>query len=139
MPLTAPRFVKNQRLQKASNNQPPLSMGETSKGVRDLQQALIDLGFDMPISTHRGSKPPDGIFGNETKSKLIAFQKKQGLVADGVAGKHTLEQLDKIFLANDPFFTDPTLARLQLLHQMTGPESSRPFGWTTDRKDLGKA
>lgn len=139
MALTAPRFVKNQRLQKACENTPPLSAGEASKGVRDLQQALIDLGFDMPISTHRGSKPPDGIFGNETKAKLIAFQKKQGLVADGIAGKHTLEQLDKIFLANDPFFTDPTLARLQLLHQMTGPESSRPFGWTTDRKDLGKA
>lgn len=139
MALKAPRFLRNQRLQKASENLPPLTFGETSKGVRDLQQALIDLGFSMPISTHKGFKPPDGIFGHETKTKVIEFQKDQGLDADGVAGKHTLAALDAIFLEDDPFFTDPTVARLELLQQMSGPARSRPFAWTTDRKGSGKA
>lgn len=138
MPLTAPRFIKNLRLQKASENQPPLMAGETSKGVSDLQQALVDLGYAMPISTHKGRKPPDGIFGPETQAKVIEFQKDEGLVADGMAGKHTLARLSQIFLEDDPFYTDPVVARLQLMHEMSGPEHSRPFLWTTDRKDVGK-
>ena len=32
----------------------------------------------------------DGIFGTQTKNAVISFQKKNGLVADGIAGKKTL-------------------------------------------------
>jgi len=42
------------------------------------------------------SLPDDGIFGKNTKAAVIAFQKKQGLIADGIAGPQTLAELNKI-------------------------------------------
>lgn len=41
----------------------------------------------------------DGIFGSATKKAVISFQKKNGLVADGIAGKKTLEAMG-IFTSN---------------------------------------
>lgn len=41
----------------------------------------------------------DGIFGSATKKAVITFQKKNGLVADGIAGKKTLEAMG-IFTSN---------------------------------------
>ena len=35
----------------------------------------------------------DGIFGSATKKAVISFQKKNGLVTDGIAGKKTLEAM----------------------------------------------
>ncbi len=96
MALSSPRFRRNARLQQAANNQPPLKKGEKSEAVEILQQALVDLGFKMPISAPRAGIP-DGIFGPETESTVRAFQASQGLVVDGVAGKNTLARLDGIY------------------------------------------
>jgi hypothetical protein len=63
--------------------------------VRLLQQALIDLGFPMPISTKRYGSP-DGIYGRETARTLGLFQRKYHLHVDGVAGLHTLHKLDEL-------------------------------------------
>lgn len=38
----------------------------------------------------------DGIFGKNTKSAVIAFQKKHGLVQDGIVGPQTLEALNSL-------------------------------------------
>ena len=62
-------------------------------GVRLVQQALIDLGFPMPISV-KCFGSPDGIYGNETTAKVSDFQRKNGLSADGRAGHDTLAKLD---------------------------------------------
>ena len=35
----------------------------------------------------------DGIYGTKTKSAVIKFQKKNGLKADGIAGKNTLKKM----------------------------------------------
>src|SRR5262245_37334673 len=121
MPLIAPRFQRSTRLQSASANSPALRRGETSQGVIDLQRALLDLGFEFPISTKGGTKPPDGIFGAETEGALKQFQANQSLTADGVAGRDTLGALDAIFASNDPFFTDPSLAQAKLFAEMHGP------------------
>lgn len=40
--------------------------------------------------------PEDGIFGKNTKAAVVAFQKKHGLIADGIAGPQTLAELNKI-------------------------------------------
>lgn len=95
MPLTSPRFKDDPQLQKASVNSPPLRSGDTGQGVRLLQQALIDLGFDMPISTQRYGSP-DGIYGAETSATVKKFQQQQNLLADGVAGRNTLARLDEL-------------------------------------------
>lgn len=138
MVLLAPRFARNARLQRAANNSPALSTGETSDGVGALQQALIDLGHPMPKSTGGGFLPPDRIFGSETRSAVINFQKKHSLVADGVAGQKTLTRLDEIFRSGDPHYPDRMRDELELLQEMNGPPGSRPFGATTTRKNTGR-
>jgi peptidoglycan hydrolase-like protein with peptidoglycan-binding domain len=54
------------------------------KDVRALQVALLDKG--ITVST-------DGVFGPKTREAVIAYQKKSGLDADGVAGPATAESL----------------------------------------------
>lgn len=53
--------------------------------VRGLQQALKGAG-ENPGTI-------DGIFGNDTKSAVIAFQKSKKLTQDGIAGKNTITAL----------------------------------------------
>ena len=100
MPLTSPRFRRSSRLQQASVNQLPLKRGETSEAVEILQQAMIDLGFKMPISAPRAGVP-DGIFGPETEQTVKKFQASQALTMDGIAGKNTLERLDFLMIVRE--------------------------------------
>lgn len=62
---------------------PTLSIGSKGKSVKALQILLIGNGCSC------GNSGADGDFGNGTKNGLIAYQKKVGLKADGVAGPQT--------------------------------------------------
>jgi peptidoglycan hydrolase-like protein with peptidoglycan-binding domain len=99
MGLQCARFSSEPDIVSASTNSPPLRQGSRGDGVRVLQLALIDLGFAMPISTNNGASLPDGIFGAETLKTVIAFQRANGLVADGIVGTHTTERLDQVIAA----------------------------------------
>jgi peptidoglycan hydrolase-like protein with peptidoglycan-binding domain len=99
MALQCARFSSEPDIVRASTNSPPLRRGSHGEGVRTLQLALIDLGFAMPISTKNGTALPDGIFGAETQKMVTAFQRANGLVADGVVGANTVAQLDKVIAA----------------------------------------
>ncbi|MDR0314806.1 MAG: spore cortex-lytic enzyme [Oscillospiraceae bacterium] len=59
--------------------------GSTGNEVRQIQTKLKSLGY------YNGSV--DGIYGNQTKNAVIAFQKKRGLQQDGIAGPKTLSAL----------------------------------------------
>lgn len=62
-----------------------ITIGSQGDTVKKIQTKLKNWGyFDGAV---------DGIYGNETKQAVIAFQKKNGLTADGVAGKQTLEAM----------------------------------------------
>jgi len=90
------------RLQRAFDNDPLLSAGETSSGVKTLQRALRDLGYPMPISFAK-TGDADGIFGSETRSTLLKFQTDQHLVyKDGIAGRETLGAMDRLLGAAPP-------------------------------------
>lgn len=95
MALKSPRFVNNARLQRAADNSPAMHASENGEAVRLVQQALIDLGFPMPISTRRYGSP-DGIYGDETVKQIRAFQAKQTLSPDGATGRQTLTKMDKL-------------------------------------------
>ena len=56
--------------------------GSKSQEVVEIQTKLKRWGY------YNGEI--DGIFGTQTKNAVISFQKKNGLVADGIAGKKTL-------------------------------------------------
>lgn len=66
--------------------------GSQSEEVRQIQKKLKNWGY------YEGQI--DGIFGSETKKAVIAFQKKNGLTADGIAGKNTLAAMG-IYGADD--------------------------------------
>ena len=66
--------------------------GSRSEEVKQIQQKLKNWGY------YNGQI--DGIFGSETKKAVIAFQKKNGLTADGIAGKNTLAAMG-IYGADD--------------------------------------
>ena len=93
--LSATFFSQDKRLHLASTNNPPLKRGETGDAVKLLQQALIDIGFRLPISTKKTGLP-DGIYGAETEAAVMAFQQRHGLSKDGVTGKDTIGRLDAI-------------------------------------------
>ena len=63
-----------------------LAFGDSGNNVRKLQNALIDLGY-MP----KGSA--DSQYGYQTYNAVKAFQRANGLTADGVAGPITLTHL----------------------------------------------
>ena len=62
-----------------------LKEGSSGPAVKKLQQQLKDKGFDPGHI--------DGAFGPGTEAALIAFQKSEGLAADGIAGPRTLAKL----------------------------------------------
>lgn len=62
-----------------------LKQGSRGDSVKTVQQKLIRWGY------LKGSA--DGIFGAKTKAAVIAFQKKNGLTADGIIGTRTAQAL----------------------------------------------
>ncbi len=99
MALSAGRFSANARVQSASNNSPSMKQGEKGVAVAIVQQALVDLGLAMPLTTNNRRRLTDGIFGAETTRVVILFQNTFGLVADGVVGRQTLAKLDELIIA----------------------------------------
>ena len=97
--LTSRRLGKIESLQLAAENRPCLMEGATGDGVAALQALLCDLGYDFPLSFK--GKQFDGIFGDETKGNVEAFQRKSGLKVDGIVGGMTLGKLDALIAANN--------------------------------------
>ena len=62
-----------------------LTVGAKGEEVKKLQQRLKDLGYL--------NGKVDGQFGGGTKRAVIAFQRRNGLDTDGVAGQETLAKL----------------------------------------------
>lgn len=67
-----------------------LKVGATGNKVKDIQYKLNIIGYSSGIV--------DGVFGSNTKSAIIKFQKDFGLIGDGIVGKDTYNALDKIKL-----------------------------------------
>lgn len=68
-----------------NNNITSISQVATTSQNKQIQQKLKDLGY------YFGSV--DGIYGNATRNAVVAFQKANGLIADGVAGPKTIAAL----------------------------------------------
>lgn len=66
------------------NAQNSLKKGSVGDAVRQLQKQLITAGFIVET---------DGWFGAKTEAAVVAFQRRVGLVADGIAGEKTLAAL----------------------------------------------
>ena len=69
-----------------NGNYATLRLNDRNDRVRVLQQALIRLNYL--------SGKADGIFGPKTRDAVVAFQQKNNLSVDGLAGKKTLKALE---------------------------------------------
>ena len=58
-----------------------LRLGSTGADVKALQRKLVDKGFNPGAI--------DGKFGNGTQAAVMAYQRSEGLLADGVVGPRT--------------------------------------------------
>ncbi|MBI5718676.1 MAG: peptidoglycan-binding protein [Burkholderiales bacterium] len=97
MPLISPRFTSSTTLRKVEQNLAVLKVGASGRAVHLVQMALIDLGFALPVSTADATYSPDGIFGDETRRAVMAFQRSAlpPLPDDGEVGQNTLRELDR--------------------------------------------
>ncbi len=62
---------------------PMLRKGSRGEAVREMQEKLISLGYDL------GKCGADGIFGRKTLAAVKKFQKAKGLKVDGIVGPLT--------------------------------------------------
>ncbi|WP_035284530.1 RHS repeat-associated core domain-containing protein, partial [Clostridium sp. Maddingley MBC34-26] len=67
----------------ASTGSTVLQIGDSGDEVTQLQQKLIDLGYDL------GGYGADGQFGPATQAAVEQFQQDQGIGVDGIVGRET--------------------------------------------------
>ena len=72
-----------------------LRKGMSGEDVRQLQETLIKLGYDV------GPDGADGDFGNNTYKAVVQFQKDVGLDPDGQVGPLTLAALEEALAVED--------------------------------------
>ena len=83
-----------------------LELGMTGNDVYALQARLIELRYMTGVA--------DGVFGVETQEALKAFQKNNGLTADGVAGYTTIKKINGSCKAATRVTPSPQPSRLVL-------------------------
>lgn len=71
-----------------------LKKGSKGPDVVKLQEKLKELGFSPGAA--------DGKFGNGTQAAVIAFQKSEGLLADGIAGPKTITAMGLGIVTDTP-------------------------------------
>ena len=69
-----------------NKNMPTIRKGATGELVIALQKLLIGFGYGGYLSE---KNPADGIFGGKTEETVKAFQRDNGLKADGIVGPKT--------------------------------------------------
>jgi peptidoglycan hydrolase-like protein with peptidoglycan-binding domain len=69
--------------------EPTLKKGAKGQAVKDLQQALKDIGVEP------GPGKVDGVFGKQTEEAVKAFQTAYGLEPDGIVGPLTWLNIDE--------------------------------------------
>lgn len=80
-------FDKRNKKSACSSGYPLVKQGFKSNYVMILQDALNNMGRPLTI---------DGVFGNNTKSAVINFQKYYGLKVDGIVGCSTWRKIASI-------------------------------------------
>jgi len=76
-----------------------------AEAVRNIQRYLRRLSYTDPSIP---SVPIDGIFGEATRVSLMAFQRKKGLAASGIADRESWSALYESYLASMRRYTSPS-------------------------------
>lgn len=78
-------LYQNHRINEVKASQVLSRLGSRGEEVRKIQQKLKNWGYY--------SGGVDGIYGTQTQNAVKSFQRKNGLTADGIAGKDTLNAM----------------------------------------------
>lgn len=76
-----------------------LKTGMRGTDVQEIQSLLNRLGLNPG--------PIDGVFGNQTRQAVIAFQNRFGLVPDGIVGLNTYRVMESYLNGYDVYFVRP--------------------------------
>lgn len=87
-----------------------LRKGSKGDNVKQVQNLLLELGYDLP---RYGA---DGSFGNETDAAVRAFQRDEGLDVDGVIGAKTWAALDKAISSPEEEQPDSPVTFTVIIH-----------------------
>lgn len=110
-----------------------LKPGMKSTAVTTMQQKLRELGYLDANAT--------GYYGSQTKAAVIAFQKKNGLSSDGIAGNATLSKLYGNAVASgasssgEGKISGPAKSEVKLLHWVQSVKPSLKNGNTVQVYD----
>jgi len=106
-------FVRSQEVEALSK------YGSRGEEVRTIQTKLKRWGY------YNGSI--DGIYGSQTLAAVKWFQRKNGLVVDGIAGKRTLEAMG-IFTSSSSSSSSTSSSNLNLLARLVyGEARGEPY------------
>jgi len=96
--LTSPRFAGDSILEACYDDEARLTKGAQGESVRKVQQALIDLGYNL------GPTGADGIYGDFTWNAVKQFKanEKLGWEHMGDVGPGTMQKLDELFPGGEP-------------------------------------
>lgn len=95
-----------------------LKSGDKGDAVKAMQQRLVTLGYLTAA---------DGIYGPRTYSAVVNFQKRNGLTADGIAGKQTLSRLNSAQAVAASGVTAPTQPSTPSTGTNTGTNTGSTF------------
>lgn len=95
----------------------PVASKKSVPQVAAIQYLLRSRGF------YKGK--PDGIFGAQTAASVRAFQRKNGLIADGVVGTRTFPKLIQILRRGSQ--CDAVRAVQTLLREPVAEDGTQPF------------
>lgn len=76
-----------------------LTLGSTGPNVKLIQSLLNRIGYN--------AGPVDGVFGPQTRQAVIAFQRNNGLVPDGIVGPATWAVFDRLLRGYDTYVIRP--------------------------------
>lgn len=80
---------------KSGDKMETLSLGSRGPNVKLIQSLLNRIGYN--------AGPVDGIFGPQTQAAVIAFQRDNGLVPDGIVGPATWRVFERFLLGYDTY------------------------------------
>lgn len=86
--LSNPRFVGEPRLEKIAGGGPPLSAKDNGRTVKTIQQALVDLGFELV------QHEKDGDYGPETQTAIKLFRDRRSMPGTDLTAR-ALGELDR--------------------------------------------
>jgi hypothetical protein len=91
--LTSPRFSGDPLLEACFDDRARMTQGHRGRSVEKVQQALLDLGYNL------GPSGADGIYGQKTWDAVKQFKANEGLGFEdmGDVGPATMHRLDELF------------------------------------------